>query len=169
MLHWTQSNIKLQEFLLSSFPIKLHNQQIESEDDSTCQPDAAAAPPPLPNFSEVQEDDREDADVDITTRNLTSDNGSSEILPEGVMQRPEPETSCTAGATSAYGGTNLVTVSVTVSSEFPSWETRKIDPRNPSTEAPPSPSSTTGTPSPPSQTPASRSARETGNVLHGLY
>ncbi|XP_076011944.1 high choriolytic enzyme 1-like [Genypterus blacodes] len=80
--------------------------------------------------SEVQEDEEEDADVEITTRILTSNNGSSEILLEGDMTAPRTRNAMFCYSNNCLwmkASNGLVMIPFTVSSEFPSWERRKID------------------------------------------
>uniref|UniRef100_A0A8D3CK44 Metalloendopeptidase n=1 Tax=Scophthalmus maximus TaxID=52904 RepID=A0A8D3CK44_SCOMX len=71
-----------------------------------------------------------DDTVDITTRILTSNNGTDEILLEGDLLAPRTRNAMSAGPRAACGGkgsNGLVVIPFTVSREFTSWERQKID------------------------------------------
>uniref|UniRef100_A0A8P4GG97 Metalloendopeptidase n=2 Tax=Dicentrarchus labrax TaxID=13489 RepID=A0A8P4GG97_DICLA len=77
---------------------------------------------------EVQMD--EDDTVDITTRILTSNNATNEILLEGDLLAPRTRNAMTCWSQSCLwkkASNGLVMIPFTMSSEFTSWERQKID------------------------------------------
>ncbi|KAK5874487.1 hypothetical protein PBY51_019427 [Eleginops maclovinus] len=83
----------------------------------------------LPLQDEAGQEEEDDT-VDITTRILTSNNGTDEFLLEGDLLAPKTRNAMTCWSKSCQwkkGSNGLVTIPFTVSSEFTSWERQKID------------------------------------------
>ncbi|XP_063737870.1 high choriolytic enzyme 1-like [Eleginops maclovinus] len=83
----------------------------------------------LPLEDEAGQEEEDDT-VDITTRILTSNNGTDEFLLEGDLLAPKTRNAMTCWYQSCQwkkGSNGLVTIPFTVSSEFTSWERQKID------------------------------------------
>ncbi|KAF3833105.1 hypothetical protein F7725_026770 [Dissostichus mawsoni] len=135
MSRWDISNIKLQ----GVSPQQLHSLQTDPEDDSLCQPAAAAPARPLSGTSspggrnrrrrrKEEEVDEEDT-VDITTRILTSNNATDEILLEGDLLAPKTRNAMKCWSQSCLwkkGSRGLVTIPFTTSSQFTRSERQKI-------------------------------------------
>ncbi|KAK1891070.1 High choriolytic enzyme 2 [Dissostichus eleginoides] len=80
---------------------------------------------------EEEEVDEEDT-VDITTRILTSNNATDEILLEGDLLAPKTRNAMKCWSQSCLwkkGSRGLVTIPFTTSSQFTSWERQKITKR----------------------------------------
>ncbi|XP_071374598.1 hatching enzyme 1.2-like [Centroberyx affinis] len=80
--------------------------------------------------SEVQVDDPEAVVIDIGTRILASNNGSSEFLLEGDLVAPKTRNAMTCWSNSCLwrkASDGMVTIPFTVSGVFSSWERQKID------------------------------------------
>ncbi|KAK5851380.1 hypothetical protein PBY51_002181 [Eleginops maclovinus] len=77
---------------------------------------------------EVQVDEQDD--IDITTRILTSNNATDEILLEGDLLVPKTRNAMTCWSQSCLwkkASNGLVMIPFTVSREFSSWERQKMD------------------------------------------
>lgn len=88
------------------------------------------ASPVMEEEAEVEVEDDEGDDVDISTRILSSNNGSSEILLEGDLIAPRTRNAMACWSNNclwskSYNG--YVTIPYTVSSSFSSWDKRKIE------------------------------------------
>ncbi|XP_071753514.2 high choriolytic enzyme 1-like [Centroberyx gerrardi] len=80
--------------------------------------------------SEVQVDDPEADAIDIGTRILASNNGSSEILLEGDLVAPRTRNAMTCWSNSCLwrkASNGMVTIPFTMSGVFSSWDKQKID------------------------------------------
>nr|XP_043886624.1 high choriolytic enzyme 1-like [Solea senegalensis] len=78
----------------------------------------------------LDEGNEDEDDVDITTRILTSNNATDEILLEGDLLAPKTRNAMKCWYQSCQwkkGNNGLVTIPFTVSSQFTSWEKQKID------------------------------------------
>lgn len=87
------------------------------------------AHPFLEETSGPEVQDEEDNTVDITTRILTSNNASDEILLEGDLLAPKTRNAMSCWSQSCLwrkGSDGLVKIPYTISHEFPSWEKTKI-------------------------------------------
>ncbi|XP_047187696.1 high choriolytic enzyme 1-like [Scophthalmus maximus] len=83
-----------------------------------------------PLQEEESEEEVPDDTVDITTRILTSNNGTDEILLEGDLLAPRTRNAMRCWSQSCLwrkGSNGLVVIPFTVSREFTSWERQKID------------------------------------------